>query len=192
MVGIAITVAVYGVVALIVKADDAGVALAANDSPRLLGSLSRALGRALVLGMPGLLTTLSVLGTAAMIWVGGGIIVHGLDGYGFHGLEHVIHDAAVATARAMPMASAAVEWIVSAAGAGVVGLVIGGALIPLVGYVVAPAWKADEARVAEAVNAPLPPARRSEAKPSGGEGSGVGGAANSAKFSARDITRRLR
>ena len=142
VVGIAITVAVYGVVALIVKADDAGVALAANDSPRLLGKLSRALGRALVLGMPGLLTTLSVLGTAAMIWVGGGIIVHGLDGYGFHGLEHVIHDAAVATARAMPMASAAVEWIVSAAGAGVVGLVIGGALIPLVGYVVAPAWKA--------------------------------------------------
>ena len=56
VVGIAITVAVYGVVALIVKADDAGVALAANDSPRLLGKLSRALGRALVLGMPGLLT----------------------------------------------------------------------------------------------------------------------------------------
>jgi uncharacterized protein len=142
VVGIGITVAVYGAVALIVKADDAGVALARNESRHVLGMTSRALGRALVLGMPALLTTLSIIGTAAMIWVGGGIIVHGLDAYGFHTVEHVIHAAAAAVARAMPVASGAVEWIVSAAGAGVVGLVIGGALIPLMGYVVAPAWKA--------------------------------------------------
>ena len=142
VVGIGITVAVYGAVALIVKADDAGVALARTEARHIFGILSRGLGCALVLGMPALLTTLSIIGTAAMIWVGGGIIVHGLAAYGFSGIEHVIHDAAVISARAVPFAAGAVEWIVSAAGAGVVGLVLGGALIPLVGYVLAPAWKA--------------------------------------------------
>ena len=142
VVGIGITVAVYGAVALIVKADDAGVALARTEARHIFGILSRGLGCALVLGMPALLTTLSIIGTAAMIWVGGGIIVHGLAAYGFSGIEHVIHDAAVISARAVPFAAGAVEWIVSAAGAGVVGLVLGGALIPLIGYVIAPAWKA--------------------------------------------------
>jgi predicted DNA repair protein MutK len=145
VVGIGITVAVYGVVALIVKADDAGVALARNEARHVFGMLSRGIGRALVLGMPVLLAALSIIGTAAMIWVGGGIIVHGFAAYGFTGIEHVIHDAAVAASRALPFAAAAVEWIVSAAGAGVVGLVLGGALIPLVGYVLAPAWKAVKA-----------------------------------------------
>ena len=74
-VAIGITVAVYGAVALIVKADDVGVALAKNDGASATGSMSRAFGRALVLGMPGFLTFLSAAGTAAMIWVGGGIIV---------------------------------------------------------------------------------------------------------------------
>jgi predicted DNA repair protein MutK len=142
VVGIGITVAVYGVVALIVKADDAGVALARNEGRHVFGMLSRGLGRALVLGMPALLATLSIIGTAAMIWVGGGIIVHGFAAYGFAAIEHVIHDAAVAVSRAVPFAAGAAEWIVSAAGAGVVGLALGGALIPLVGYVLAPAWKA--------------------------------------------------
>ena len=73
-VGTGITAAVYGVVALIVKADDAGVALAGSGSPA-----ARALGRGLVLGMPPLLKVLGVAGTAAMLWVGGGIIVHGLE-----------------------------------------------------------------------------------------------------------------
>ena len=65
VVGIAITVGVYGVVALIVKADDAGVALARNQSATVIGALSRATGRALVFGMPGFLTFLSAAGTAA-------------------------------------------------------------------------------------------------------------------------------
>jgi predicted DNA repair protein MutK len=142
VVGIGITVAVYGAVALIVKADDAGVALARNEAAHAFAMLSRGLGRALVLGMPALLAGLSVLGTAAMVWVGGGIVVHGLAAYGFDAVEHIIHDVAVATARAVPFAAGAVEWIVSATGAGIVGLVLGGALIPVTGYVLAPAWKA--------------------------------------------------
>jgi uncharacterized protein len=103
VVGTAITALVYGGVALIVKADDAGVALACSERPvsgllsfirlsrlpsppswadRLLRPLTRALGRGLVLGMPVLLRTLSVVGTAAMVWVGGGIILHGMEEYG--------------------------------------------------------------------------------------------------------------
>src|SRR4029077_9258559 len=82
LVGIVITVAVYGVVALIVKADDFGAALAVNDRASALAGMGRALGRGLVRGMPVFLTILSVVGTAAMIWVGGGIVLHGLEVYG--------------------------------------------------------------------------------------------------------------
>ncbi len=142
IVAIAITAAVYGAVALIVKADDAGVILAANRSDTVFGSVSRVIGRGLVYGMPGFLKLLSVVGTAAMIWVGGGIIVHGLETYGYTAIGHAIHHAAETVAHAVPFAQAAIEWIVSAAGAGIVGLVMGAVLIPVSGYVIAPAWTA--------------------------------------------------
>ena len=126
VVGLAITVVVYGAVALIVKADDAGIALARGGSAPL-----RALGRGLVLGMPPFLKALSILGTAAMLWVGGGIIVHGLAEFGLHGPEHVIDTIAHATARLMPVAQAAMGWGAGAAASGVVGLLVGAAIIPL-------------------------------------------------------------
>jgi len=141
LVGVGITVAVYGVVALIVKADDAGVALAKNEQASVLGGLSRALGRAIVRGMPVLLTFLSGVGTAAMIWVGGGIIVHGLEKYGLRSIDRAIDTAAEAAAHAMPSIAGAAEWIVVAVGSGVVGLLIGAMLIPVIEYGVAPAWK---------------------------------------------------
>src|SRR6187200_2039988 len=62
LVGIGITVAVYGVVALIVKADDVGLSLAKNKQGSAIGGIGRALGRALVLGMPIFLTLLRVAG----------------------------------------------------------------------------------------------------------------------------------
>jgi predicted DNA repair protein MutK len=134
-VGIGITAAVYGVVALIVKADDAGVALAGGG-----WSVTRALGRGLVLGMPALLKVLSVVGTAAMLWVGGGIIIHGLEEYGFSAPGHAVHAAAEAVSHALPAAVAgAAEWLVSAAAAGVFGLAVGWAAIPLVQRVAMPA-----------------------------------------------------
>lgn len=142
LVGIGITAAVYGVVALIVKADDVGVALANNGNASAFGGLSRGLGRALVRGMPYFLTFLSAAGTAAMIWVGGGIVVHGLEEYGLPAIAHTIHAAAEATAHVLPPVAGAVEWIVTAAGSGVVGILIGALLIPAVEYVLAPAWKA--------------------------------------------------
>ena len=140
LVGTGITFLVYGGVALIVKADDFGVTLAKNRSAGIAGGLTRSIGRGLVIGMPIFLKVLAVVGTAAMIWVGGGIIVHGLEGYGLAGIGHAIHAAAEAASHALPAIAGVVEWIVSAAGSGLVGLIIGGALIPVVGSVLAPAW----------------------------------------------------
>jgi uncharacterized protein len=136
LVGIGITVAVYGVVALIVKADDVGMALAKNAD-----SISRAFGRALVLGMPGFLTFLSAVGTAAMIWVGGGIIVHGLEAHGVHSVGHAINSAAEAAAHALPSAGGLIKWTVMAFLSGIVGVSIGAVSIPVIGFAVAPAWK---------------------------------------------------
>jgi predicted DNA repair protein MutK len=141
IVALGITVAVYGVVALIVKADDAGVALARNRSASAFGSLVRGIGRGLVKGMPGFLKLLAIVGTAAMIWVGGGILVHGLEEYGLPQLGHAIHAAAGTAAHAVPALGGAVEWIVTAIGSGLVGLVVGGLLIPITSHVLAPAWR---------------------------------------------------
>jgi hypothetical protein len=141
VVAIGITAGVYGIVALIVKADDVGVALAANQRATIIGALGRAVGRALVLGMPPFLTFLSAAGTAAMIWVGGGIIVHGLEAYGISAIAHAIHAAGEGAAHALPAVGSAAEWIVTAGLSGLVGFVVGAAAIPAAGFVIAPAWK---------------------------------------------------
>jgi uncharacterized protein len=159
IVGVGITALVYGGVALIVKADDVGVALAASDRPisglsgvfgaaassappsaadRVARPVTQALGRGLVLGMPVFLKILSIVGTAAMVWVGGGIIIHGLEGYGFPGLGHVIHEVSEVAGHALPAAAGLAEWAVSAAASGIFGLILGALLIPFAQYVVAP------------------------------------------------------
>ena len=126
VVALAITAGVYGVVGLIVKMDDVGLHL----SKRRSGS-ARAVGRALVHLMPKLLAGLSVVGIAAMIWVGGGIIVHGLEEFGLDTVGHTIHDAAVAAGNALPALHSIVEWLVAAAGAGLVGLAIGAVIVAI-------------------------------------------------------------
>ena len=131
VVAVAITLGVYGVVGLIVKMDDVGLHLAERRA-----SGPRALGRGLVHAMPVVMKALSVVGIAAMIWVGGGIIVHGLETFGMAGIAHFIHDLAEAAGHAIPSLEAIVAWIVGAVGAGIVGLTIG-ALIVLVHHAVA-------------------------------------------------------
>jgi uncharacterized protein len=138
VVAIGITAAVYGVVALIVKADDVGVALARSGRASPVG---RALGRGIVRGMPVLLKILSVVGTAAMIWVGGGIILHGIEVYGPPAIGHTVHAAAAAVAHTFPPLAAILEWMVEAAISGVIGLLVGAVSIPVAGFVLAPAWK---------------------------------------------------
>lgn len=121
-VAIFITVAVYGAVALIVKADDIGVRLVQRG-----GVISGPVGRALVRGMPPFLELLSLVGMIAMLWVGGGILVHGLAEFGFAAPEHVIHAVSEAVRAAVPAAPLddILAWIATAAGSAVVGLVAG-------------------------------------------------------------------
>lgn len=109
VVAVAITIAVYGVVGLIVKMDDIGL----NMAQRKLGA-TRAIGRAMVRGMPKLLAALSTIGTAAMLWVGGQIIIHGFH---IHPAEYVgLHEGALA-------------WFVDAALCGVFGLALGAIIV---------------------------------------------------------------
>jgi predicted DNA repair protein MutK len=126
VVAIAITLGVYGLVGLIVKMDDIGLHLAQRRNGG-----ARAMGRGLVHLMPRLMAALSVIGIAAMIWVGGGILVHGLEEFGLSGPGHIIHDVAETAGHAIPAAGGSVEWVVGAAGAGIVGLTVGAAIVAI-------------------------------------------------------------
>ncbi len=101
-----------------------------------------AVGRGLVLFMPYLMTTLSAVGTAAMIWVGGGILAHGLEHFGMGAVQHMIETLARDAAAKAPVATEAVHWLVSAAAAGALGLAVGGVLIVFAHFIAAPAVRA--------------------------------------------------
>jgi len=87
-IAIVMTVGVYGIVAGIVKIDDAGLYLSRRPAQGTWGRASQWLGRGLLLSAPWLMKTLSVVGTAAMFLVGGGILVHGLP-FLHHALEAI-------------------------------------------------------------------------------------------------------
>lgn len=125
-VGILITVAVYGVVAFIVKADDIGLHLAENGP-----GFMKSFGRGLVKGVPVFLTWLAAIGTAAMLWVGGSIIIHGLAAFGLHQPEHFIEHAAEVAANAIPAGHGAVNWLVSALFQALLGIAVGAVVIVL-------------------------------------------------------------
>lgn len=126
VVAILITAGVYGVVGFIVKMDDIGLHLAERSS-----ATTRAIGRGLVNAMPVLMKILSVVGTAAMLWVGGGLIVHGLHEFHWDLIPGTIHHAAEAAAHVVPAIAGIVEWVVNAIGAGIIGLVIGGVIVAI-------------------------------------------------------------
>jgi predicted DNA repair protein MutK len=134
IVAVVITAAVYGLVALLVKADDIGLRMATNG--RL--AATRAAGRGIVKGMPGLMTGISTVGTAAMLWVGGSIVIHGFEVLGWGWMGHAIHDVAVAAAALVPVIAGFVEWTVTAFIDGVFGLALGLLLIPVATHVVVP------------------------------------------------------
>ena len=123
-VAFAITAGVYGVVALIVKLDDIGLHMAQRGSRS-----ARLVGEGLVRVVPKMLTALSAIGTAAMLWVGGGILLHGLEELHVATFipEAVHHFAHSAGASAGPL-EGVVTWLVNALGGAVLGLVIGGAI----------------------------------------------------------------
>ncbi len=138
LVAVAITAGVYGAVALIVKMDDIGL----HMSKHALTGFGRGLGRGLVRGMPWVMRVLSTVGTAAMLWVGGNIVLHGLAETGIWSAPYdTIHHIAAAVAAIMPQWIAGfTEWLVTAALDGVVGLVIGLLLLPLATRLIGPLW----------------------------------------------------
>jgi predicted DNA repair protein MutK len=134
VVALFITVAVYGFVALLVKMDDIGVHLATKSS-----SFSKKVGYALVAGMPKVLAVISVIGTAAMLWVGGHILLISLDElstslsgtiaevlhapYGWvHHLEEEVH-------HALGSVGAVAGWLTNTVLSAVVGVVVGAIVV---------------------------------------------------------------
>jgi uncharacterized protein len=128
LVALAITAGVYGVVALIVKLDDIGLHLAKGSN-----TSARAFGNALVHVVPKFLTLLSGIGTAAMLWVGGGILLHGLEEmHVADAIPHAVHGFAQAIAAHTGPLSGAVEWTLGALGSAIVGIIVGGIIVAIV------------------------------------------------------------
>lgn len=120
IVAILITIGVYGVVGLIVKMDDIGLHLSTKRSPGI-----RRFGRALVRGMPKLLVALGAIGTVAMLWVGGHILLTGADTLGWHTPYALVHHLEVAVANAGGALGGVLGWLVNTLGSAVFGLAVG-------------------------------------------------------------------
>ena len=129
VVGLAITIGVYGVVGLIVKMDDIGLHLAARPSLP-----ARKMGAGLVKGMPVVLGALATVGTAAMLWVGGGIIVHGLHEYHVPVVPGLVEGFSH-WAEGVPGIGSVTGWLAYAVGSAAVGFVVGGVLAAVMAVV---------------------------------------------------------
>ncbi len=128
VVAIVITVAVYGVVALIVKMDDIGLNLAQRSS-----RFAQNVGRGLVAGMPKVLSTLSSIGTIAMLWVGGHILLQGTDTVGWHAPYGIVHHLEDLVHHAVEGGFGGVlAWLVNTAVSAVVGLIVGAVIVAIV------------------------------------------------------------
>ncbi len=124
-VAILITVAVYGMVGFLVKLDDIGLHLAREKT----GAMAK-FGDGLVHIMPKLMSAISTIGTAAMLWVGGQIVLHGMHEYHLTPIPDWVHDAGHLAA-----ASPALEWLIVAALSGVFGVLLGAVIVAVLGGV---------------------------------------------------------
>lgn len=126
VVALVITAAVYGVVAGIVKMDDIGLSLTQRKS-----RFGQKIGRGLVAGMPKLLSALSIIGTIAMLWVGGHILLVGTDTLGWHTLYGIVHHAEEWVHHAVPGVGAVLAWLTNTAASAVIGLVVGAVVVAI-------------------------------------------------------------
>ncbi|MFD2245326.1 DUF808 domain-containing protein [Pontibacter ruber] len=120
-VAIVITIAVYGFVGLIVKADDIGLHMAKEKNHGTV----RSIGTGIVRFMPHFLKILSYVGTAAMLWVGAEIIAHGIPftSHALHNLEHALADVP------------ALAWLAKAVSCAIGGLILGGIIEKIVSLI---------------------------------------------------------
>ena len=124
IVGLAVTAFIYGAVALIVKLDDIGLHLMEKPDER-----AKRIGKIMLNAMPHILTVLSVVGTAAMLWVGGGIILHGLADIGIAGPEHWIEGIEHGVSAVAGAAGGVLGWLTFAGLSALVGLALGFVLV---------------------------------------------------------------
>lgn len=119
IVALVITIIVYGVVALIVKMDDIGLELAGREAES-----AQRVGRMMVAGMPKVLSVLTVVGIAAMIWVGGHILLVGAEELGWHAPYDFVHDL---EKRVEDVAGIGgfLAWLVNTLCSASIGLVVG-------------------------------------------------------------------
>ena len=126
VVAVIITIIVYGVVAVIVKMDDIGLKLAGQRSDN-----SQKLGRAMVTGMPKLLTALTVVGTAAMLWVGGHILLIGTKEVGWHGPYDFVHDLEKQV-EGVGGIGGLLAWLINTGISAIIGLAVGAVVVAVV------------------------------------------------------------
>ncbi|WP_341250848.1 DUF808 domain-containing protein [Euzebya pacifica] len=124
VVAIGITILIYGVVALLVRMDDVGLHLAETRQ----NGMAR-FGRGLVNAMPKVLSALGIIGTAAMLWVGGHIVLIGLDELGLHGPYDLVHGWEEAVHDAVEGLGGFLAWLTNTAASAVLGLVVGAVLV---------------------------------------------------------------
>ena len=118
IVAVAITLLVYGAVGVLVKMDDIGLRLGESDSGAM-----QSLGRGLVAAMPKVLTVIGVIGVFAMLWVGGHILLAGVDEFGWHAPYTVVHHLSESVPGGF------LAWLVDTACSMVVGLVWGAVIV---------------------------------------------------------------
>jgi predicted DNA repair protein MutK len=124
VVAVAITVLVYGVVGLIVKMDDVGLHLAERDS-----AFAQRVGLGLVKAMPRLLAVISVVGIAAMLWVGGHILLVNSAEVGWHWPYDTVHHWEEEVHHAVEGLGAVLGWLLNTAVSAVIGIVWGGLVL---------------------------------------------------------------
>jgi predicted DNA repair protein MutK len=124
VVGVLITVAVYGAVGIIVKMDDVGLHIARTRT----GGVAR-FGERLVAAMPKVLALLSTVGMAAMLWVGGHILLVGLDELGWHWPYETVHHGEVAVADFFPVLGGLFGWLTNTLASALLGIVVGGFVV---------------------------------------------------------------
>ncbi|WP_018295891.1 DUF808 domain-containing protein [Corynebacterium lubricantis] len=140
LVGIGITIAVYGAVALLVKMDDIGLHMIERGrTPKL--------GTALVKGMPVVLNIIGVIGTIAMLWVGGHIMIVGFEEFGWTWPYDTIHSLETAVGGGF------LGWLLNTAGSFVAGLIWGFIIVGILALIKALTPKSKPSSTSSAASA---------------------------------------